>query len=69
MKVLVLPTKEEQGSGVSCSIHWNSPLFEQAAQIMFDVRPDEEIESIEILPEGMVARLVGKMPTPKAPAK
>lgn len=56
LKVLVLPTPAEKGSGVTSSISYDNPDFRSALRQMFHCNPNEQITQIEIDGDGITAR-------------
>ena len=58
MKVLVNPTKEQSGSGLTASVTWDNPDVQTAMNLLFNVQGQrEKIVQIEINSEGIVARM------------
>ena len=58
MKVLINPTKNETGSGLTASVSWDNPDTKSAIESLFRVNPKtERLLQIEISREGIEARL------------
>ena len=58
MKVLINPTKEETGSGLTASVTWSNPDVQTAMNLLFNVHGQrEKITQIEITEDGIVARM------------
>lgn len=58
MKVLINPTREQLGSGLTASVTWDNPDVKTAMNRLFNVHGRrEKITQIEISREGIVARM------------
>ena len=58
MKVLINPSKEESGSGLTASVSWENPDVLAAFNLLFNVHGlREKITQIEISNDGIVARI------------
>lgn len=58
MKVLINPTKEQTGNGLTASVTWDNPDVQTAMNLLFNVQGQrEKITQIEITKDGIVARM------------
>lgn len=68
MRVLFDPKPDERGSGVTSSVTWDNPELYEAMRTLFHIKDQyEELESIEVSHDGIIARVRQKKLWPASP--
>lgn len=58
MKVLINPTYEQRGSGVTAVARWQHPDCQAAMNALFGLKPNEHITQLEIDAKAITVRII-----------
>ena len=65
MKVIINPSLDERGSGMSSFATWSDPEMREMLYKLFGIQPNEKIIQVEVDHEGIQVRIENVYTTPK----